>query len=128
MNTLGKNIRSLRHQFGWSQAEVAKRLEISTPAFSMIETGISDINISRLVEFATMFQVHVLEIIPAECVSTENFFKTELDKRNIELAEARCEVINLQVKLIRLFEENRDLTRKLKITMLDHYGAAKEYR
>jgi len=40
MNTLGKKIRLLRHQKGWSQEDVAKRLDISIPAFSKIETGI----------------------------------------------------------------------------------------
>jgi transcriptional regulator with XRE-family HTH domain len=45
MKTLGKKIRLLRHQKGWSQEEVAKRLDISIPAFSKIETGITDINL-----------------------------------------------------------------------------------
>ncbi len=41
MNIIGKNIRQLRQKNGWSQGEVAKRLSISIPAFSKIETGIN---------------------------------------------------------------------------------------
>jgi len=63
INTLGTNIRSLRQKLGWNQAEAAKRLQISTPAFSKIETGITDISISRLNELADIFQVDVASII-----------------------------------------------------------------
>jgi transcriptional regulator with XRE-family HTH domain len=45
INTIGKNIRTLRQKHGWSQGQVASRLHISIPAFSKIETGITDINI-----------------------------------------------------------------------------------
>ena len=55
MNTLGKKIRLLRHQKGWSQEDVAKRLDISIPAFSKIETGITDVNLSRLNQIAKLF-------------------------------------------------------------------------
>lgn len=37
MDKLGKAIRLLRHQKDWSQRDVAKRLDISIPAFSKIE-------------------------------------------------------------------------------------------
>jgi transcriptional regulator with XRE-family HTH domain len=40
LTTLGKNIRDLRHRKGWSQEDIALKLDISIPAFSKIETGI----------------------------------------------------------------------------------------
>ena len=55
MKTLGKKIRLLRHQRSWSQEDVAKQLDISIPAFSKIETGITDVNLSRLEQIATLF-------------------------------------------------------------------------
>jgi transcriptional regulator with XRE-family HTH domain len=39
--SVGMNIRTLRHQRGWSQEDVADRLGISIPAFSKIETGVT---------------------------------------------------------------------------------------
>jgi transcriptional regulator with XRE-family HTH domain len=44
MKNLGKNIRMLRHKNGWGQEDIALKLNISIPAFSKIETGITDIN------------------------------------------------------------------------------------
>jgi transcriptional regulator with XRE-family HTH domain len=43
----GKNIRTLRHEHGWSQEDVANRLGISIPAFSKIETGVTPRNQAR---------------------------------------------------------------------------------
>jgi transcriptional regulator with XRE-family HTH domain len=48
MQDLGRKIKLMRQQNGWSQGDVAKRLDISVPAFSKIETGVTDINLSRL--------------------------------------------------------------------------------
>ena len=63
MNTIGKKIRLLRHQQGWSQDDVAKKLGISIPAFSKIETGISDINLSRLEQIASLFGFSLVELL-----------------------------------------------------------------
>ena len=56
MQDLGKKIKMLRQQNGWSQGDVAKRLDISVPAFSKIETGVTDINLSRLEQIVTIFK------------------------------------------------------------------------
>jgi transcriptional regulator with XRE-family HTH domain len=45
VNSVGNNIRTLRHQRGWSQEDIATRLGISIPAFSKIETGVTDVNL-----------------------------------------------------------------------------------
>ena len=63
MKTLGKKIRLLRHQKGWSQEDVAKRLDISIPAFSKIETGITDINLSRLEQISNLFEMTVVQLL-----------------------------------------------------------------
>jgi len=49
MKTLGEKIRYLRDIKGWSQADIAYKLDISLPAYSKIERNITDINYSRLV-------------------------------------------------------------------------------
>jgi transcriptional regulator with XRE-family HTH domain len=114
MNIIGKNVRTFRQKQGWGQAEVANRLQISIPAFSKIETGITDINISRLNEIATLFNVHVLDILLEDNeLSIEANF-VELNKRKDELTEANQEIIRLQKRLIRLYDENRELSRCLK--------------
>ena len=63
MQTLGKKIRLLRHQKSWSQEDVAKQLGISIPAFSKIETGITDINLSRLEQISKLFEMTVVQLL-----------------------------------------------------------------
>lgn len=107
MSIIGKNIRLLRQKNGWSQSEVARRLEISIPAFSKIETGITDINISRLDQIAKLFEVSTLEIISGEETISElgNFAEISILKDKIALKEE--EILKLQKKVIDLYEEIR---------------------
>jgi transcriptional regulator with XRE-family HTH domain len=107
MNLIGKNIRTLRQRNGWSQGEVAKRLTISIPAFSKIETGITDVNISRLEQIAALFEVSTIELISKEGEhhQTENTAEINMLKEKIAFKEE--EIISLQKKVIELYEELR---------------------
>jgi transcriptional regulator with XRE-family HTH domain len=107
MKTLGKKIRLLRHQKGWSQEDVAKRLDISIPAFSKIETGITDINLSRLEQIATLFDLSVVQLLTYNDTEQDQKFVNELENVNKRLMDRETEVIDLQKKVIELFEELR---------------------
>jgi transcriptional regulator with XRE-family HTH domain len=107
MKTLGKKIRLLRHQKGWSQEDVAKRLDISIPAFSKIETGITDINLSRLEQIATLFEMSVVQLLTLNDAEQDQKFISELENVNKKLMDRETEVIDLQKKVIELFEEIR---------------------
>jgi len=107
MKTLGKKIRLLRHQKGWSQEDVAKRLDISIPAFSKIETGITDINLSRLEQIAVLFEMPVVELLTFSDSDQDQKFFNELESVNKKLMDRETEVIDLQKKVIELFEELR---------------------
>ena len=107
MKTLGKKIRLLRHQKGWSQEDVAKRLDISIPAFSKIETGITDINLSRLEQIANLFEMSVVQLLTFNDTEQDQNFVNELETVNKRLMDRETEVIDLQKKVIELFEELR---------------------
>ena len=107
MKTIGKKIRLLRHQRGWSQDDVAKRLEISIPALSKIETGITDINLSRLEQIATLFEMGVVQLLTFNETEQDQKFITELENVHKRLNDRENEVIELQKKVIELFEELR---------------------
>ena len=107
MKTLGKKIRLLRHQKGWSQEEVAKRLDISIPAFSKIETGITDINLSRLEQIAVLFEMSVVQLLTYNEAEQDQKIASELENVNKKLMDRETEVIDLQKKVIELFEELR---------------------
>lgn len=107
MKTLGKKIRLLRHQKGWSQEDVAKRLDISIPAFSKIETGITDINLSRLEQISNLFEMTVVQLLTFNDLESDQKFVNELEVVNKKLTDRETEIIDLQKKVIELFEELR---------------------
>lgn len=108
MNTIGKNIRTLRQKKGWSQGKAAAALNISVPAFSKIETGLTDINMSRLKQVSELFEVKPLQIICSEeefsSGSNEGLIIQDL---RLQLIDSQNEVVRLQKKVIILYEEAR---------------------
>ena len=108
-NSVGKNIRTLRHQHGWSQEEVADRLGISIPAFSKIETGVTDVNLSRLEQIANIYEVNVIKLISLEVEEVEPQV-SNLSIAQKKIADREAEIANLQRKVILLYEELRNNT------------------
>jgi transcriptional regulator with XRE-family HTH domain len=101
----GKNIRTLRHEHGWSQEDVANRLGISIPAFSKIETGVTDINLSRLEQIANIFEVSVVNLLSLEYTAEPSTQDLSLGIIQKKLNERETEITNLQRKVILLYEE-----------------------
>jgi transcriptional regulator with XRE-family HTH domain len=107
MKTLGKKIRLLRHQKSWSQEDVAKQLEISIPAFSKIETGITDINLSRLEQISKLFEMSVVQLLTFNDQEGLESYNTEVENLTQKLHEREVQLIDLQKKIIELYEELR---------------------
>ncbi len=107
MKALGKKIRLLRHQNGWSQEDVAKKLDISIPAFSKIETRKTDINLSRNEQISTMYDMTVVQLLTFNDEEHDQKFINELEVVNKKLIDRDAEVIDMQKKVIELFEELR---------------------
>lgn len=105
MNALGKKIRLLRHQKGWSQEDVAKRLDISIPAFSKIETGITDVNLSRLDQISKLFGMSIVQLLATGNPEEEKKYASELAAANKKLQDRDSDVIDLQKKVIELYEQ-----------------------
>ncbi len=107
MKTLGKKIRLLRHQRSWSQEDVAKQLDISIPAFSKIETGITDVNLSRLEQISTLFGMSIVQLLTFNDTEEQEKYNNEVDVLTKKLQERETDVIELQKKVIDLYEELR---------------------
>ncbi|HZY39642.1 MAG TPA: helix-turn-helix transcriptional regulator [Mucilaginibacter sp.] len=107
--TVGANIRTLRHQRGWSQEDVAHRLGISIPAFSKIETGVTDINLSRLEQIANIYDVNVVNLLSLE-VEDKEPQASSLNIAQKKIQDREAEIANLQRKVILLYEELRNKT------------------
>jgi len=106
---VGKNIRTIRHQRGWSQEDVANRLGISIPAFSKIETGVTDINLSRLEQIANIYEVNVVNLLALDIEETEPQV-SNLSIAQKKITDRETEIANLQRKVILLYEELRNRT------------------
>ncbi len=107
--SVGMNIRTLRHQHGWSQEDVADRLGISIPGFSKIETGVTDINLSRLEQIANVFEVSVVYLLAMDIKEAEHE-PSHLSIAQKKLIDRENEIASLQRKVILLYEELRNKT------------------
>jgi transcriptional regulator with XRE-family HTH domain len=105
MDPIGKIIRALRQERGWSQEEVAVQLAISIPAYSKIETGITDINLSRLEQIAHLFGLPVTSLLMHAQKDDPDGRAQQLHLANDRLRVRDSELIRLQQKVILLFEE-----------------------
>jgi transcriptional regulator with XRE-family HTH domain len=105
--SVGQNIRTIRHQRGWSQEDVANRLGISIPAFSKIETGVTDINLSRLEQIANIYEVNVTNLLSLDVEEAEPQV-SNLSIAQKKILDREMEIANLQRKVILLYEELRN--------------------
>lgn len=105
MNNVGKKIRLLRHQKGWSQEDVAKKLGISIPAFSKIETGITDLNLSRLIQIAKLFNFTAVQLLSFSETDHVNDYVDGITSIQQKLKEREEEIIQLQKKVIDLYSQ-----------------------
>jgi transcriptional regulator with XRE-family HTH domain len=110
--TVGQNIRTLRMKYGWSLRDAARRLDISTSALSKIETGVTDVNLSRLEQIADIFGVNLIQLWEL------NFEDAAARETNLSIArkkvsELEMEIATFQRKVILLYEKLRQQTPSL---------------
>lgn len=99
------NIKLLRLQHKWNQKDMSDRLGISVPAYSKIESGITDINLSRLEQIANVFGITLPGLFSIEDEEINSEAITKLNMMRIKLAECESEITSLQRKVINLYEE-----------------------
>lgn len=100
----GKRIKTLRFGNGWTQEDIANRLGISIPAFSKIENGVTDVNLSRLEQIAHLFEVDVVNLLVEKHEPVARPL-TLYDVVKKKLADAESRVLDLQNKVIELYAE-----------------------
>ena len=105
MKNVGKNIRRLRQKKGWTFVQIADKVQVSVPAFSKIETGPTDINMSRLKQLAEIFEVSILDILYDEGENPQEELIEVANQLREQIQEKEATVNMLQKKLIDLYEE-----------------------
>ncbi|MFB9843983.1 helix-turn-helix domain-containing protein [Mucilaginibacter ginsenosidivorans] len=106
MHTIGERIRLLRLERGWNQEFLASLLRVSVPALSKMETGITDLNLSRLDQLAEVFGLSMAGLMSRNSgregeLGEEETLRRLLEQRDVEL-------LALQKKVIGLLEELRE--------------------
>jgi len=88
---------------GLSQANAAKMLNISTPAFCKIETGQTDLNVSRLLQISKVFKIPLAQLFSGQI--TDAGSSVELIALKKELIEKEEEINKLRKKVIDLYDK-----------------------
>jgi transcriptional regulator with XRE-family HTH domain len=105
MEPIGSKLKTLRTQAGLTQGQVAKQLNISIPAYSKMEIGITDISLSRIEQLAKIYNLQVKDLLLSEADLKPNPIIEELEKVKRKLAEKEAELNELQRKIIDLHNE-----------------------
>jgi transcriptional regulator with XRE-family HTH domain len=109
---VGQNIRTLRLKYGWSLRDAARRLDISTSALSKIETGVTDVNLSRLEQIANMFGINLVQLWELDFEDAAAR-ETNLSIAKKKVSELESEIASFQRKVIGLYEKLRQQTSNL---------------
>lgn len=103
---VGGNIRTHRRDRGWNQECVANKLGISIPALSKIESGSTDINLSRLEQIANIYEIAVTDLFSTdEVVQIPSPSPLKFTKLENSLKDSTEHIMLLQQRLIMLYEE-----------------------
>jgi transcriptional regulator with XRE-family HTH domain len=94
-NTIGERIRKCRVNKGLSQEYVANELNLSTSAYSNIETDKTDVTAKRLITIAEILDVNVNVLMGTENI-VQNYTSAEPSVNNI--LESEMKQLKLQIK------------------------------
>ncbi|WP_238381868.1 helix-turn-helix domain-containing protein [Mucilaginibacter pedocola] len=102
LKTVGQLIRDTRTERKITQAELAKRLGVSIPAISKIESGVTDVNLSRVHQIAEVLEIDVLILLGSQPKNSDNDAILVAQK---QLAIRDEEIVMLHRKVTHLYEE-----------------------
>lgn len=105
--TIGTNIKNLREKFGYSQATVAKFLNVSRELISYYETEERDIPVQNLNKLADLFGVELIDIIEDKSelqkVNTSFAFRAEeIDSEDLPQIAAFKKIVKNYIKMHRI--------------------------
>jgi len=112
-----EKIRCNRKLKGWSQEDIAAKLEMSSNGYGSIERGDTDVNLSRLNSIAELFDMTLLELmsfdlnsIPSTTPSVINHqsethakmqFELEKQKLMLEIANQKITTLEFEIENLR---------------------------
>ena len=104
MKTLGQKFKILRQKRRYNQQKMSILLGISIPAYSKLETGITDPNFSRIEQIARVHNITIYQLLAiGEDENSPQELAVNSLRQKVEQLEAS--VIRLQGKLIDLYDK-----------------------
>ena len=106
-NTIGERIRKCRVNKDLSQDYVAGQLNLSTSAYSNIETDKTDLTVKRLIKIAEILDVNVNVLMGTENniqnyttvePSANNIFEDEMKQLKLQIKEMQSVIKEIQKK------------------------------
>jgi transcriptional regulator with XRE-family HTH domain len=105
MTPIHTKLKLLRQKYQLTQVQIAEKLNCSIPAYSKMETGSTDVNTFRLHQLAKIYNIEVFEIFLVGEDYRENY-KDRIASLSAELGRKSVEILLLQKKLIKFYEES----------------------
>jgi transcriptional regulator with XRE-family HTH domain len=106
---VGINIKKIRLEKELNVKKVCDDLELSPAAYSNIERGVTDISISRIIQLAQYFNVHLSALLEINDLSNCNFQHSTVPK---ETAETKAVVTHLLEEINFLRAQNDFLLKR----------------
>ncbi|CAM4373794.1 Transcriptional regulator, contains XRE-family HTH domain [Pedobacter westerhofensis] len=100
---VGRRLRALRLNSGFTEREICKKLQMKAGKFSQLENGLTGIPLWRLMEIAEFFEIGIHELLIRDGNSGGPELTAELEslaRMNIRQAE---EIARLQRKVMELY-------------------------
>lgn len=94
---VGINLYNLRKARGMHKAQVAKLFKVTVNTIANIETGRTSMNITRMKQFADLYEVEMYEILG---YSNGEVVRLKIESLKDEIAKHKDDLIKLQKQLI----------------------------
>ena len=94
-----EKIRLVRQLKGWSQEEVATKLEMSQNGYGSIERGETDINLSRLEQIAALFGIKLSDLLELNEKTVFNLAGTQNNQSNWHIGSGSLDYLQLKSEL-----------------------------
>ena len=104
MENIGQKLKALRLTHCISQKSIADQLDISVPAYSKIETGLTDIYFSKLLQIADIYGISIIDIMRIGEKDSKDGQYPQMKKQLEELTDMYN---SQQKKIIDLYETIR---------------------
>lgn len=95
LDSLGSNIRKLRHAHGWSQAELAEKVGVSAAYIGMLERSEKEPKLSTLVRIANRLETGIDNLLAEKLTSERLFIASDYLQRIAKMSTEFQQVIFL---------------------------------